>query len=110
MFDEGRHQDFSSTKTPLELWHQLMAHPNLTMLKALYSKNIINIASWTKEFHISSSCQMRKNCKLHLELSNKFGSLLLENIHCDLWSTAPIISTQNYRFYAIFIDDYSKFT
>lgn len=31
-------------------------------------------------------------------------------MHCDLWGPAPVISHDGYRYYAIFVDDFSRFT
>lgn len=31
-------------------------------------------------------------------------------IYCDLWGLAPIASTDSYMYYAIFVDDFSRFT
>ena len=41
--------------------------------------------------------------------SNKISKFPLEKIHYDLWGLAPITSNQGFQFYAIFVDDYSRF-
>src|SRR5690606_6758572 len=33
-----------------------------------------------------------------------------ERVHCDLWGPSPVISNQGFRFYAIFIDNYSRYS
>ena len=41
---------------------------------------------------------------------NKISNFPLEKIHYDLWGLARITSNQGFQFYAIFVDDYSRFT
>lgn len=33
----------------------------------------------------------------------------LEKVHCDLWGPSPVVSTQGFRYYVVFVDHYSKF-
>lgn len=33
----------------------------------------------------------------------------LAKIHCELWGKAPIISVQGFKYYALFVDDFSRF-
>lgn len=34
----------------------------------------------------------------------------LERIHCDLWGPSPVLSSQGFRYYVIFVDNFSRFT
>lgn len=56
------------------------------------------------------SCQLGKSCKQTFKLSNNKSKFPLERIHCDLWGPSPIASTQNYHFYALFVDDFTRFS
>ena len=55
-------------------------------------------------------CQMGKNNCLQFFSSQSFVSIHLEKIHCNLWGLSPVISNQRFRFYAIFIDEYTRFS
>ena len=50
---------------------------------------------------------------MHQLSFNKFdfvASKPLELVHSDIWGPAPIILTNDFRYYLVFIVDYSKFT
>ena len=68
------------------------------------------MSSWLKNKNICSSCQTAKSCRLPFSLNKKIDSAPLTKIHCDLWGPIPISSVQQFKFYAIFIDDHSRFT
>jgi transposase InsO family protein len=59
---------------------------------------------------ICDSCQMAKSHKLPFEPNPKRAHSPLDLIHCDVWGPSPVISNDNYRYYIIFIDDYSRFS
>ena len=99
-----------SGKAPVDLWHQRLGHPNSRLLHVLDSKKFIDLSSWLKNKNICSSCQTAKSCRLPFSLNKKIDSAPLTKIHCDLWGPVPISSVQQFKFYAIFIDDHSRFT
>lgn len=92
------------------VWHQRLGHPNWKLLQTLKNGNKINVTHWTSTLSICVSCQSRKSCKLPFSNSNNINDLPLQKIHCDLWGLAPNVSTQNFRFYVLFTDDFSRFT
>lgn len=53
---------------------------------------------------------MGKICKLPFSSSDFVSSRPLERIHCDLWGPSPVVSPQGFRYYVIFIDNFSRFT
>lgn len=97
-----------SGKAPADRLHDRLGHPKLKSIKALASQHLIEINS--KNHIICSSCQVGKSCRLPFVLSNKTATAPLNKIHCDLWGPAPVPSFQNMKYYAIFVDDYSRFT
>ena len=94
----------------IDLWHKRLGHPSHNILRILKSQKEISIFNWTKTPSICVSCQLGKSCKLPFKLSNKKSQFPLEKIHCDLWGPVPINSTQNFRFYALFIDNCTRFS
>lgn len=53
---------------------------------------------------------MAKSCKLPFISTLNLSMFPLEKIHCDLWGPAPVNSCQNFKYYACFVDDFSRYT
>lgn len=87
-----------------------LGHPSTKVLQTLHDNRKINISKWTKIPKICASCQLGKSCKIPFSPSNKISVVPLHKIHCDLWGPAPINSNQNFKFYALFIDDHIRFS
>lgn len=108
--DGGYQEALSAIRggSPSTVWHQRLGHQNFKILSLLKDK--INVTQWVSKLVVCVSCQMGKNCKLPFQSSNKISEFPLDKIHCDLWGSAPTTSNQNFRYYALFIDDYSRFS
>ena len=107
------HEALSAIKkdsTTFSIWHQRLGHPHAKGLSFLKDKNLIDVSVWVSKPSICVSCQMGKSCKIPFNKANKISMFPLEKIHCDLWGPAPIASNQSFRYYAIFVDDFSRFT
>lgn len=55
------------------------------------------------------ACRLGKSSKLPFLESVFTASRPLERIHCDVWGPAPVMSVQGFRYYVIFIDNFSRF-
>ena len=71
---------------------------------------MINVTDWKKQEIICSYFQMGKSCKLSFNISSNTTQFLIEKLYCDLWGPAPITSYQNFRYYAIIIDDFFSYS
>ena len=58
---------------------------------------------------MSESCQLGKSSRLPFVASSFVASRPLERVHCDLWGPSPVTFIQGFRFYVIFVDNYSRF-
>ena len=58
---------------------------------------------------VCSPCQLAKAHRLPFEINEKRALHVLDIVHCDLWGPSPVESVDAYRYYAIFVDDYSRF-
>lgn len=59
---------------------------------------------------VCEPCQMGKSSKLPFYTSMSTTLESLDRIHCDLWGPSPIVSNQGFKYYAIFVDDYSRYS
>ena len=100
---KGNYEEFS-------LWHQRLGHPSSRILQALKNDNLICFSRWNKIPSVCESCQLGKACKQPFGLSNNKSEFPLHKIHCDLWGPSPINSSQNFRYYALFVDDNTRFS
>ena len=58
-------------------------------------------------------CKHCLNGKMHQFSFDKYDFKAcnpLELIHFDVWGLAPITSINDFQYYVLFLDDYSKFT
>ena len=59
---------------------------------------------------ICDSCQLGKSSKLPFSSSLFVSSRPLERVHCDLWGPSPVTSVQGFKYYVIFIDNFSRYS
>ena len=90
-----------------EVWHKRLGHPQDQTLKYLSHNKFISVNKSTLK--MCDSCQLGKSCRLPFVASSFVASSPLERVHCDLWGPSPVTSNQGFRFYVIFIDNFSRF-
>ncbi|KAG7599793.1 Retrotransposon Copia-like N-terminal [Arabidopsis suecica] len=89
------------------IWHRRLGHPHHQVMQHLSTISAISYNKTTKS--MCEACQLGKTCKLPFSRSEFQASKPLERIHCDVWGPAPVTSVQGFRFYIVFIDNYSRF-
>lgn len=90
-----------------QVWHRRLGHPNTQVLQHLRMNKFISVNKPTVS--LCDSCQISKSAKLPFYPSESRAVSPLGKIHCDLWGPAPIPSFQQFRYYVIFIDDFSRY-
>lgn len=63
-----------------------------------------------KKMNFCEACKFEKSYKLPFNLSVFHASKPLELVHTDLWGPFPVLSSNGYRYYIAFLDDYSRYT
>lgn len=71
---------------------------------------LLSVTSHISKSISCTSCQLAKSKRLSFPVSRKRSSALLDLIHCDLWGPSLVTSTAGFRYYVIFVNDYSRFT
>ncbi|KAJ0550750.1 putative RNA-directed DNA polymerase [Helianthus annuus] len=97
-------------KASYELWHARLGHVSFDVISSLNKCGVLSVSSLLPKPTLCASCQLAKGQRLPFISNIKRASNPLDLIHCDLWGPAPVTSTNGYRYYVIFIDDYSRFT
>lgn len=103
------HASFVSLYISSEIWHHRLGHLSATIQQAIFSNNSSIMSKIKDTKSICTSCQHGKSKKLSFSLSSHVSSKPLELIHSDVWGPAPTPSISGYKYYIIFIDDFSRY-
>lgn len=95
-------------KTNLCLWHKRPGHPSKRVMKSMFK--IMHVKIDLSDFSFHEDCHFDKHKQNRVPSSSSRASRVLELVHSDLWSPAPIVSKKGFKFYLHFLDDYFKFT
>ena len=94
----------SGVVTPFDL-HCCLGHPFLPLLKKQYHR-FSSLSSLNCE-----SCQYSKLHRVHLSPRvNKTASAPFELVHSDVYDLCPVVSPTGFRYFVMFVDDYSRTT
>jgi Integrase core domain/GAG-pre-integrase domain len=87
----------------MELWHKRLGHPSDRVLNRIfnYSSNTCNTCG---------ICKMAKQAKLPFSLSTSKTLSPFELVHSDVWGPAPLMSYNGFKYFVLFIDDFSRTT
>lgn len=91
-------------------WHQRLGHPHMKIISYLKHNKLISVNEHDRENFLCESCQLGKSCRLPFLNIDEHCSEPFGKIHCDLWGPAPVKSFQNFKFYVIFVDEFTRFT
>lgn len=99
----------SATNAPAD-WHSRLCHPSPHKLQMLCNKFHLSTHS-NKSTPLCPHCCVAKSRRLPFSLFTSFVNQPLAIIHSDVWGpfTTPN-STFSYKYYALFVDEFSKFT
>lgn len=99
----------SGPKTTLTTWHSRLGHPSSPVLQSILSKFSIPVIH-SQQKHLScSECLINKSHKLPFSQNSIVSTRPLEYIYSDLW-TSPILSVDNYKYYLILIDHFTRYS
>jgi len=94
------------------LWHARLGHPSFHTIDSLTKSSFISCSD--KLIGLDSSlcvgCNLGKSHRLPFSINNTCCDLPFDLLHCDLWGPSPICSTTGFRYYAVFVDDCTRFS
>lgn len=108
MFALFTNNGFTIKSMSLNVWHHKFKHP-LPYVLTQVIPNCKFPKSIKSKLIFYDSCKLGKSHALpfSLSLSQSFGPL--ELVPSNIWGLASILFTTSYRYYIIFIDDFSRF-
>ncbi|KAM1942342.1 hypothetical protein ACFX15_010828 [Malus domestica] len=99
-----------STQASLQQWHKRVGHPSTSILKRiLHTSKLVSHTSASVQF-FCADCAIGKNHKLPFSFNITTVSNSLDLIHCDVWGPCPVSSVSGYKYYVLFVDEYSKYS
>lgn len=102
-------QAYLSERVSADLWHARLGHPSTTT--TLHVFNSYNLPYTSTKLSSCHDCSVAKCHRLPFMLSTSSSSAPLELVHSDLWGpAAPLLSTNGFRYYVVFLDDLTRFT
>uniref|UniRef100_A0A2N9G1Z1 Integrase catalytic domain-containing protein n=1 Tax=Fagus sylvatica TaxID=28930 RepID=A0A2N9G1Z1_FAGSY len=91
------------------LWHSRLGHPSDKVLANVFPCFSPNSSSKDVKVHCHH-CLAGKMHQLPFPTSNKTITSPFELVHADLWGPAPVVASNSFRFYLVFVDEFTKFT
>ena len=99
---------FASRSTSTSAWHQRLGYPSFRILQYILNKNSLTVTP-NKFDSFYNSCACHKSHRLPFAENSLSSSKPLELIYTNVWSPAPITYHDNFRFYVIFMDHFTKY-
>jgi histone deacetylase 1/2 len=98
----------ASLSTFADIWHRRLGHPSSWVLSFLASNKKVTCTSHPLNFQCPA-CPLRKSSCLSLEPTGHKTYAPLELVFSDVWGPAPILSSDGFCYFVIFVDAYTKF-
>ena len=92
----------------LALWHAHIGHASSSRVKQLASRGLLSSVS-TENFDCIS-CQLGKQPVLPFNTSESISTDIFDLIHYDIWRSFSVSSIGGFRYFVVFVDDYSRYT
>ena len=93
------------------LWHHRLGHPSDKVLDVAFSSvDNVCISKSNKSFSHCKHCLSGKMHQFSFPISNFQALKPLELMHSDVWGPTPVTSLNDFQYYILFVDEYSKFT
>lgn len=101
--------DYRINVVSFELWHKRLGHPSNKVLEPI--KELLGVSiSHTDCLNPCSVCPLAKQKQLPFQSLNNFSDKSFSLIHCDIWGPYKVSTHSGYRYFAIIVDDYSRYT
>ena len=89
------------------IWHQRLGHPSVSYMKHLFPSMISNLD--ISEFSCQTYILTKSHCVSYPTNSNK-SQIPFALIHSDVWGPTSCSDNSGFRWFIIFIDNYTLMT
>jgi hypothetical protein len=100
---------FSTTRPIMARWHHWLGHVSSSILHHVVSQNKVSFLEDNLDQPVCDACQQAKSHQLPFPKSLSVSKAPLELLFSVVWGATPL-SVGKFKYYVLFIDDYSKFT
>ena len=100
---------YPDTKTSISQWDNRLGHPSSAILKSVVSKFSLPCFDVSTAISPCNNCLLNKTQKLPFHQSSIVSSKPLEYIFSDVWQS-PILSTQNFKYYLLLVDHFTRYS
>jgi transposase InsO family protein len=91
------------------MWHSRLGHPSSPIVHQILKKHQLPFVGSLQNKEVCEPCQLAKSKQLPFPLSSRVSSAPLQLVHTDVWCS-PVVSSSGFRYYVIFIDDFSRYS
>lgn len=101
---------FLSSKASSHVLHGRLGHLHAWVLNRILMFCSVDRSSSVNSSRLCSTCQLGKSTHFTLPRVHKSSSNVLDLIYTDIWGSSPILSSDGYHYFVIFVDDFSRYT
>lgn len=100
------HHQALTASSEISLWHQRLGHPGHQVTSQVLQTFSFHCNKSVA--HSCSSCRLGKHVRLPFGNSASQTFFPFQLVHSDVW-TSPVLSHSGYKYYVVFIDDYTHY-
>ena len=100
---------YPDTKATLTQWHRRLGHPSSSILKNVVSQFSLPCFEHSSSAFPCNDCLLNKTHKLPFHETTIRSTKPLQYVFSDVWQS-PILSSQNYKYYLVLVDHYTRYT
>ncbi|KAJ4758161.1 polyprotein [Rhynchospora pubera] len=90
------------------IWHCRLGHPAAAITRTILSN--CNLPSNNNTLNFCEDCAVAKCHRLPFVPSTSKSVAPLELLHSDVWGPAPVLTDSGFRYFLVFVDDFTRFT
>ena len=102
------HVAHTASVFPLSLWYLRSGHVSVQKLRSLISSGFLGQVKHDLVDYVS--CQLAKQLALSFNNSNSFFQTSFDLIHSDIWRPSPTATVGGFKYFVIFVNDFSRYT